>query len=129
MDLSKAFDCIPNDLITAKLSIYGLNGNALKYIYTYLKNCKRCVCINNVCSAFKEIISRDSIVGLMLFNTFLNDFFFYSRKASVHNFAVDNTLSSFAKSVTLLLEILMAESENAIKWFSENNIIVNPDKF
>ena len=70
-----------------------------------------------------------SIVGLMLFNTFLNDFFFYSRKASVHNFAVDNTLSSFAKSVTLLLEILMAESENAIKWFSENNIIVNPDKF
>ena len=65
----------------------------------------------------------------MLFNAFLNDFFFYIRKASVHNFAVDNTLSSFAKSVTLLVEILMAESQNAMKWFSENNIIVNPDKF
>ena len=37
--------------------------------------------------------------------------------------ADDNTLSSFAKSVTLLVEIL------AIKWFSENKMIVNPDKF
>ena len=49
--------------------------------------------------------------------------------ASVHNFADDNTLSSFTKSVTLLVEILMAESQNGIKWFSDNKMIVNPDKF
>ena len=48
---------------------------------------------------------------------------------SVHNFADDNTLSSFAKSVTFLVEILMAESQNPIKWFTENKVIVNPDKF
>ena len=34
------------------------------------------------------------------------------------------TIISFAKSVTLLVEILMAESQNAIKWFSENKMIV-----
>ena len=87
---------------------------------------------NNVRSDFKDIISgvpQGSIVGPMLFNAFLNDFFFCIRKASVHNFADDDTLSSFAKSVTLLVEILMAESQNAIKWFSNNKIIVNPDKF
>ena len=38
MDLSKAFDCIPQNLLIAKLSAYGLYGNVLKYIYTYLKN-------------------------------------------------------------------------------------------
>ena len=65
----------------------------------------------------------------MLFNAFLNDFFFCIRKASEQDFADDDTLSSFAKSVTLLVEILMAESQNAIKWFSENKMIVNPDKF
>ena len=48
---------------------------------------------------------------------------------SVHNFANDNTLSSFAKSLTSLVEILMAESQNAIKWFSENKMIVHPGKF
>ena len=39
----------------------------------------------------------------------------------VHNFADDKTLSSFAKSVLLLVEILTAEYQNAVKWFSENN--------
>ena len=65
----------------------------------------------------------------MLFNGFLNDFFFCIRKASAHNFADDNMLSSFGKSVTLLVEILMTESQNVIKWFSENKMIVNLDKF
>ena len=47
----------------------------------------------------------------------------------VCNFADGNTLLSFAKSITLLVEILMAESQNVIKWFSENKMIVNPNKF
>ena len=104
MDLSKAFGCIPHDMLIAKLSAFGHNGNASKYIYTYLKNRKQFVRVNNVCSDFKYIISgvpQGSIVGPILFNAFLNDFFFCIRKASVHNFADDNTLSSFAKSVTL----------------------------
>ena len=54
--------------------------------------------------------------------------FFYIRRRYVHNFADDNTLSSFAKSFTSLVEILMAESQYAIKWFSENKMIVNSDK-
>ena len=84
MDLSKVFDCIPHDLLIAKLSAYGLNGNALRYIYTYLKNYKQCVRVNNVCSDFKDIISevpQSSIVGPMLFNAFLNDFFFLHQKS------------------------------------------------
>ena len=44
-------------------------------------------------------------------------------------FADDSILSSFAKSVKLLLEILITESKNTIKWFSDNKIIVNDDKF
>ena len=41
MDLSKAFDCIPHDLLRAKPFAHELDGNALKYIYTYLKNRKQ----------------------------------------------------------------------------------------
>ena len=135
MDLSNAFDCIPHDLLIAKLSAYGLSGNAMKYtctkICTYLENRKQCVRVDNVCSDFKDIISgllQGLIVVPMLFNALLNDFFLCIRKASVHNFADHNTLSSFANSVTLLVEILMAESHNAIKWFSENKMFVNLEK-
>ena len=84
MDLSKTFACILHDLLIAKLSAYGLNGNALKYIYTYLKNRKQCVCVKNICSDFKDKISgvqQDSIVGPMLFNAFLNYFFLLHQKS------------------------------------------------
>ena len=37
-DLSKAIDCIPHDLLIAKLEAYGLGEKALSYISSYLTN-------------------------------------------------------------------------------------------
>ena len=34
-DLPKAFDCIPHDLLIAKLSAYNVEDEALSYIYSY----------------------------------------------------------------------------------------------
>ena len=102
IDLSKAFDCIPLDLLMGKLTAYGFDKTALKYIYSYLKKRQQCVRINNIYSGFEEIISgvpQGSIVRPILFNGFLNDFFYYIENASVHNFADDNTLSCFARTV------------------------------
>ena len=40
LELSKAFDCIPHDLLIAKLSANGLDREALKLIYSSLKGRK-----------------------------------------------------------------------------------------
>ena len=43
MGLSKAFDCIPYDILIAKLDSYGLDRNLIKYINSHLDNRKQCV--------------------------------------------------------------------------------------
>ena len=40
-DLSKAFNCIPHDILIAKLLAYALNSDSLFYIYSYLKDRKQ----------------------------------------------------------------------------------------
>ena len=57
MDLSKAFDCIPHDLLIAKLHAYGFDENALVLIYSYLKRRKQSVRINDTYSSFQTILS------------------------------------------------------------------------
>ena len=38
MDLSKAFDCLPHDLILEKLKFYGLNDKAVALLRSYLSS-------------------------------------------------------------------------------------------
>ena len=60
---------------------------------------------------------------------FSTKFSFLSQKASVRNFAFDNTLASFASTLKELRPILESECETAINWLQNNKMIVNPDKF
>ena len=47
----------------------------------------------------------------------------------VHNFADDSSLSNIATTVDSLTQKLESEYKLAIKWFHENKIIINHDKF
>ena len=40
-ELSKTFDCIPRQLLIAKLSVYGFDIKSLAFISAYLKNRKQ----------------------------------------------------------------------------------------
>ena len=130
MDLSKAFHCVPHDLLIAKLAAYSVDENLLTYTYSYFSNRKQCFRINNVHSKFQNVFSgipHGSIVGPTLVNCFFNDFFYFID--SVHNFADDNSLNAFESNIENLKLILESESKTAISWFQSNKMIVNPGKF
>ena len=125
MDLSKAFDCIPHDLLIAKLHAYGFSLKTVTFIYLYLKRRKQKVKVNNVLSDFLTLLSgvpQGSILSPILFNIFLNDLLSTLKLSDFFNFADDNTISATADNID-------HESELVVKWFTENQMIVNPDKF
>ena len=84
-----------------------------------------------ILSDLLDIISgfaQGSIVGLILLNIFFNDFFVILI-ASAHNYADDNTLTSFGKTYEDLVKKLEHECELTLTLFKNNKMMVNPNKF
>ena len=111
MDLSKAFDCLPHDLLLLKLKYYGLSENALKIMKSYLTNRKQCVKLGSIKSDFEAILKgvpQGSILGHVLFNIFINDIFHFVKACSLYNYADNNTVSCSDNSL-----------ENVIRKLSE----------
>ena len=78
-DLSKALDCLPHELIIAKLNAYGFDLPALKLMNSYLLHRKQRTKVNHEYSSWEEIlfgVPKGSILGHILFNIFLSDLFF-----------------------------------------------------
>ena len=78
MDLSKAYDCIPHDLLIAKPEAYDFDDYLVYYVYSYFGNRKQCVCINNERSSLQTVISgvpQGSMVGRTFLTYFLTIFY------------------------------------------------------
>ena len=74
-------------------------------------------------------VSQESILGPISFNICTDDLMFFINEAKLSNFADDNAISAARNDLNELLSLLKKESEVAIKWFSDNNMIVNPKIF
>jgi len=130
-DLSKAFDCIPHDLLLAKLNAFGLDMNSLKIISSYLSNRKQRVRINNAYSDWSELpfgVPQGSILGPLLFNIFTCDIFLCISGFDIANYADDNTPFCGGSSIEIVLQKLTEISEKLFSWFRNNCMTANPEK-
>ena len=93
MDLSKAYGCIPHDLLVARLEAYGFHDKSLQLMY--LANRKQSVkiaCYKSSQSKVKIDVYQCSALGPLLFNMFLNDLFYMELNSEMCNFADDNAV-------------------------------------
>ena len=118
MDLSKAYDCLPHNLLIAKFKAYGFDFNSLCLLYSYLDCRHQTVKFGSLKSTAKRIktgIPHGSVLGHLLFNIFINDLFFMKLNPEICNFADDNTLHSCAKDLNEIVTNLKIDLSRLFK--------------
>ena len=132
MDLSKAYDCIPHDLLIAELEAYGFSIKSLKPIFSYLTDRKQRVKLGSAFTDYLCVlfgVPQGSILGPLLFNIFINDLLMMVSETELCNFADDNTLYVCDPCIDNILLRLNNEIINTLNSFSINSMVANPDKF
>ena len=100
MDLSKAFDCLPHDLLKAKLKTYGLSVGAVDLLDSYLSNRRQRVKLGPSTSNWEPLfkgVPQGSILGPLIFNIFINDIFHVIKKGTLYNYADDNSFLLYTR--------------------------------
>ena len=131
MDLSKAYDCLQHDLTVAKLETYGIS-KGLQLISDHRSYRKQGTKIGSAYSDWANVIRgipQGSMLGLLLFNIFINDIFLFVEKSDICNFADYNTLYSHGSNLPLILNNLEHDMRNLLYWFKINSLKANPGKF
>ena len=132
IDLSKAFDCLPHNLLICKLKAYGFSNSACKLMASYLSLRKQRVKMGEQRSSWHGLqkgVPQGSIMGPILFNVFIHDLFYFINHCIMFNYADDDSLLYAHSDLNVLKKRLVEDSEAAVEWFRINGMKANPSKF
>ena len=131
IDLSKAFDTVPHDILLNKLEHYGIRGGALELIKSYLTNRKQFVSVNGNNSSLKDMtigVPLGSVLGPLLFLIYLNDLPTVPLNTDSILFADDTTLYASNTNVNELSNTLSGDLLLVRDWMLANSLTLNANK-
>ena len=131
LDLRKAFDTVNHDILINKLEYYGIRGNILNWLKSYLSNRTQYVHYNGYDSDKKTIthgVPQGSILGPLLFILYINDFSRSSDLLFSILFADDTSVFIEGTNYDKVIDIVNKELELINIWLRANKLTVNIKK-
>ena len=101
IDFSKAYNCLDQDILLAKLKLYGLDSTSHTFMSSYINNRYQCSKINGYTSTKMKLTygtAQGSILGPLLFILYVNNLFVeIENQKSVLMYADDTLLVNNGK--------------------------------
>ncbi|MES9905973.1 MAG: reverse transcriptase family protein [Sedimenticola sp.] len=129
LDFSRAFDKISHNLLLMKLERYGIKGNTLKWIGSFLSNRKQRVAIRGSYSKWAPVTSgvpQGSVLGPTLFLVYINDMP-ETIQSTMKLFADDSKIyRSISRDSTV--NILQTDLDRVCEWSDRWQMVLNHKK-
>lgn len=129
-DLSKAFDCVEHKILLEKLDFYGVRGNSLNLLKSYLHNRKQAVCVGKELSSMEQVkvgVPQGSVLGPFLFLIMINDLPLCIKSNTVL-YADDTTFLHSSNDLISLKTCVSETVAQASYWFKANGFLLNENK-
>ncbi len=131
LDLQKAFDVVPHEILLKKLHNLGIRDTPLKWFKSYLQNRSQYVEINGKKSSKRSInisVMQGSVLGPLLFLCFINDLTNASSLLRLLLFADDTCALDKDHNLKDLILRCNIELQKIANWFLINKILLNISK-
>ena len=131
IDLKKAFDTVNHGILVKKLKSYGIKGQALDILKSYLSNRRQKCQVDKFVSSecFIECgVPQGSILGPLLFLLYINDLPECLKNTRPRLFADDTNLTASSHSIADIEIAANSDLENLRHWLIANKLSLNVAK-